>query len=194
MQDQLLDLQSQQKRTIVFISHDLDEAMRIGDRIAIMEGGRVVQVGTPDEILRNPADDYVRSFFRGVDLATVYSAADIASKEQVTLIRLDDDRVRSALERLRQEGRDHGYVIGRDGVFHGVVSLDSLEAQLDRADPALIDACLPDAPGLAGDSPLKEILGAVAGAPCALAVTDGEGRYLGIITRAALLQILDREG
>jgi len=194
MQDELLKLQEHSDRTVIFISHDLDEAMRIGDRIAIMEGGRVVQVGTPDEILSNPADEYVRSFFRGVDLATVYSAADIASKEQVTLIRLDDDRVRSALERLRQEGRDHGYVIGRDGVFHGVVSLDSLEAQLDRADPALIDACLPDAPGLAGDSPLKEILGAVAGAPCALAVTDGEGRYLGIITRAALLQILDREG
>jgi len=67
MQDELLKLQAKAKRTIVFISHDLDEAMRIGDRIAIMEGGRVVQVGTPEEILQNPADDYVRAFFRGVD-------------------------------------------------------------------------------------------------------------------------------
>jgi len=83
MQDELLKLQAGRRRTIIFISHDLDEAMRIGDRIAIMEGGRVVQVGSPDEILRNPADDYVRAFFRGVDVATVLSAGDIASQPRV---------------------------------------------------------------------------------------------------------------
>lgn len=65
MQDELLKLQEEQQRTIVFISHDLDEALRLGDRIAIMEGGRIVQVGTPEDILQNPADDYVRAFFRG---------------------------------------------------------------------------------------------------------------------------------
>ncbi|MRE52036.1 glycine betaine/L-proline ABC transporter ATP-binding protein, partial [Escherichia coli] len=63
MQDELLSLQGDKQRTIVFISHDLDEAMRIGDRIAIMQGGVVVQIGTPDEILNNPANDYVRTFF-----------------------------------------------------------------------------------------------------------------------------------
>lgn len=60
MQDELVKLQAKHQRTIVFISHDLDEAMRIGDRIAIMQNGEVVQVGTPDEILNNPANDYVR--------------------------------------------------------------------------------------------------------------------------------------
>ncbi|MEJ2698652.1 MAG: glycine betaine/L-proline ABC transporter ATP-binding protein, partial [Desulfuromonadales bacterium] len=78
MQDELLNLQAKEKRTIVFISHDLDEAMRIGDRIAIMEGGRVVQVGTPEDILQNPADDYVRAFFRGVDPTSILSVGDIA--------------------------------------------------------------------------------------------------------------------
>jgi glycine betaine/proline transport system ATP-binding protein len=65
MQDELLRLQQDKRRTIVFISHDLDEAMRIGDRIAIMKDGQVVQVGTPEEILRAPADEYVRNFIRG---------------------------------------------------------------------------------------------------------------------------------
>lgn len=65
MQDELLKLQEKDRRTIVFISHDLDEALRIGDRIAVMESGRIVQVGSPEEILQNPADDYVRAFFRG---------------------------------------------------------------------------------------------------------------------------------
>jgi ABC-type proline/glycine betaine transport system ATPase subunit len=80
MQSELLRLQQVKRRTIVFISHDLDEAMRIGDRIAIMKDGQVVQVGTPDEILRNPADDYVRSFVRGVDAAAVFKAGDIARR------------------------------------------------------------------------------------------------------------------
>ena len=74
MQSELLRLQQIRRRTIVFISHDLDEAMRIGDRIAIMKDGQVVQVGTPDDILRNPANDYVRSFIRGVDAAAVFKA------------------------------------------------------------------------------------------------------------------------
>jgi glycine betaine/proline transport system ATP-binding protein len=73
MQDELIKLQAKSKRTIVFISHDLDEAMRIGDRIAIMEGGRVVQVGTPEDILQNPADDYVRAFFSGVDPTNIFT-------------------------------------------------------------------------------------------------------------------------
>lgn len=71
MQDELIKLQAKHQRTIVFISHDLDEAMRIGDRIAIMQNGEVVRVGTPDEILNNPANDYVRTFFRGVDISRI---------------------------------------------------------------------------------------------------------------------------
>lgn len=87
MQDELVKLQAKHQRTIVFISHDLDEAMRIGDRIAIMQNGEVVQVGTPDEILNNPANDYVRTFFRGVDISQVFSAKDIARRSPVGLIR-----------------------------------------------------------------------------------------------------------
>ena len=87
MQDELVKLQSRHQRTIVFISHDLDEAMRIGDRIAIMQGGEVIQVGTPDEILNNPANDYVRTFFRGVDISHVFSAKDIARRSASALMR-----------------------------------------------------------------------------------------------------------
>jgi glycine betaine/proline transport system ATP-binding protein len=72
MQDELVRLQQKDAHTIVFISHDLDEAIRIGDRIAIMEGGAVVQIGTPEEIVTNPANEYVRSFFHGVDISKVF--------------------------------------------------------------------------------------------------------------------------
>ena len=87
------------RRTIVFISHDLDEAMRIGDRIAIMKDGQVVQVGTPDDILQ-PANDYVRSFIRGVDAAAVFKASDIARKPLTVVAEHADRGSRAALKML----------------------------------------------------------------------------------------------
>lgn len=88
--------------------------MRIGDRIAIMQGGEVVQVGTPDEILNNPANDYVRTFFRGVDITHVFSAKDIARRRPASLIRKTPGfGPRSALKLLQDENRDYGYVLER---------------------------------------------------------------------------------
>ncbi|MEO5343715.1 MAG: glycine betaine/L-proline ABC transporter ATP-binding protein ProV [Gammaproteobacteria bacterium SHHR-1] len=194
MQDELIRLQGQSNRTIIFISHDLDEAMRIGDRIAIMEGGRVVQVGTPDEILRNPSDDYVRAFFRGVDVAAVFKAAHVASRKQVTLIERQQSGVRLALQRLKEYDRDFGYVIDRDQGFCGIVSVDSLSAQLTAAEPRLADAYLKDIPSLEAETPLSEIIGAVAASPCGLPVLDEKRKYLGVVTKAALLETLNREG
>jgi glycine betaine/proline transport system ATP-binding protein len=193
MQDELLKLQEDSDRTIIFISHDLDEAMRIGDRIAIMEGGRVVQVGTPDEILRNPSDDYVRAFFRGVDVATVFRAGDIARKKQVTVIERHNDGVRPAVQRLKEYDRDYGYVIDRRQHFQGVVSVDLLTAQLKTDDPTLSGAYLADIPTLDAETPLNEVIGIVAASPCGVPVVDADKRYLGVITKAGLLETLDRE-
>jgi glycine betaine/proline transport system ATP-binding protein len=107
MQDEFLKLQEDDQRTIVFISHDLDEALRIGDRIAIMEGGRVVQVGTPEDILQNPADDYVRAFFRGVDPTNVISAGDIVRDTYPTLIKTKVGSLRATHELLSGSEHDH---------------------------------------------------------------------------------------
>jgi len=192
MQDELLTLQEEQKRTIVFISHDLDEAMRIGDRIAIMEGGRIVQIGTPDEILNNPADDYVRSFFRGVNVSNVLTARDIARKQQVTMIDREGN-IRSVLQRIAQADRDFAYIVDKKQHFHGVVSAASLEAQLKEAHPLLPRAFLPDVTPIEGDTKICDIIGAVAQAPCGLPVVDGGGRYLGVVSRALLLEALNRE-
>ncbi|KZY81522.1 glycine betaine/L-proline ABC transporter ATP-binding protein, partial [Oleiphilus sp. HI0071] len=129
MQDELVQLQAKHQRTIIFISHDLDEAMRIGDRIAIMQGGEVVQVGAPDDILHNPANDYVRSFFRGVDVSNVFTAGDIAQKKQVTLIKKQaDGGLRSGLKQLQDNDREYGYVVDKAGSFMGAVSADSLNS------------------------------------------------------------------
>ncbi len=111
MQSELMRLQQVRRRTIVFISHDLDEAMRIGDRIAIMKDGHVVQVGTPDEILRNPADDYVRSFVRGFDTAAVFKAGDIARLPLTVVSKHADRGCRAALKFIENDDRDFAYVV-----------------------------------------------------------------------------------
>jgi glycine betaine/proline transport system ATP-binding protein len=193
MQDELLKLQEDSSRTVIFISHDLDEAMRIGDRIAIMEGGRVVQIGTPDEILRNPNDDYVKAFFRGVDVATVFKAGDIARKKQVTVIERHEDGVRRALQRLKEYDRNYGYVIDKQQHFHGVVSIESLAAQLKTDDPRLSNAYLSEVPTLDAETPLSELIGDVAASPCGLPVIDADKHYLGVVTKAGLLETLERE-
>ncbi len=194
MQDELLKLQEKSDRTIIFISHDLDEAIRIGDRIAIMEGGRVVQVGTSEEILRNPADEYVASFFRGVDVTQVFSAGDIARKQQVTIIdRSEESGVRQAVQRLKEYDRDYGYVVDKGQHYCGVVSAESLSHQLDQPRPSLSAAYLPQLEPLESDTPLNDVLSPVANTPCAVPVVDEEQRYLGSISRACLLEFLDRE-
>jgi glycine betaine/proline transport system ATP-binding protein len=194
MQDELIKLQSKAKRTIVFISHDLDEAMRIGDRIAIMEGGRVVQVGTPEEILQNPADDYVRAFFRGVDPTNILSAGDIARKTQVTIIKHPGDGPRSSLQRLTTQDRDYGYVVDKDNKFEGVVSVEGLQELVDAEDKNISNAFLDDVTAVQATDSLQDILPVVAAKPWPAPVLNEDGEYLGVISKNTFLKTLHRSG
>jgi glycine betaine/proline transport system ATP-binding protein len=194
MQDELLTLQREHKRTIIFISHDLDEAMRIGDRIAIMEGGIVVQVGTPEEILNNPANDYVKSFFRGVDVSTILTAKDIVVKRQVTVIEREGVGLKTALNRLRNEDREYGYIVGDKLDFHGIISVDSVDQAIKSGADKLSAAFLPDIEAVSHDTQLSDLIGTVAHTPCGVPVVNENGKYLGVINRANLLATLDREG
>ncbi|MDX2481622.1 MAG: glycine betaine/L-proline ABC transporter ATP-binding protein ProV [Desulfuromusa sp.] len=194
MQDELLKLQAKAKRTIVFISHDLDEAMRIGDRIAIMEGGSVVQVGTPEEILQNPADDYVRAFFRGVDPTNILTAGDIAVDSQVTIPITDGRNPRAGLQRLIKNDRDYAYVVDMNRMFKGIVSTDSLREMLDRDDqPNLIpNAYLQGVKSANTNDSLQDILPDVASHPWPLPILSDQGEYLGVISKNLFLRTLYR--
>ena len=193
MQDDLVKLQAQHQRTIVFISHDLDEAMRIGDRIAIMQGGEVVQVGTPEEILNNPANDYVRTFFRGVDISQVFSAKDIARRRGTLIRKTPGFGPRAALKLLEDEDREYGYVLERGQKFIGVVSIDSLKVAL-KANLPLESALLELPAPVLADMPLSELISHVAAAPYAVPVVNEDNNYIGIISKAMLLRALDKEG
>lgn len=195
MQSELLRLQQAKRRTIVFISHDLDEAMRIGDRIAIMKDGQVMQVGTPDEILRSPADDYVRSFIKGVDASAVFKAADIA-RQALTIVSEHSDRgCRAALRLIEDSDREHAYVVNARRQFMGVVSAQSLRKALQGHEGmlGLSHAFLPDMTPLQATTPIAELFGPMTKTPCPLPVLGDECRLLGVISRTTLMRFLDKD-
>lgn len=194
MQDELLKLQSENERTIVFISHDLDEALRIGDRIAIMEGGNVVQVGTPEDILQNPANEYVQAFFRGVDPTTVLSAGDIARKRSPTIVITRGGNLVAARELVNRSEHDYGYVLDSKHRFLGVVSNDSLAASIQKAGPKapLSAAFLAGAEAVAADASMQDILPKVADRAWPVPVVNEAGVYQGVVSKNQFLTTLHR--
>ena len=193
MQDELVRLQSTEAHTVVFISHDLDEAIRIGDRIAIMEGGAIVQIGTPEEIVTRPANDYVRSFFYGVDVSKVFNAGDIASDRALTVFERTGVNVRAALAQLRDRDRSLGVVIDRGNRYRGMVSANSLaEAARDGTEPRWDDVFIRGVEPAPADMELSEVLSRVTGSEYPVPVVADDGRYLGIIDKTILLHTLDK--
>jgi glycine betaine/proline transport system ATP-binding protein len=196
MQDVLMKLQQEQKRTIVFVSHDLDEALRIGNRICIMEGGRVVQVGTSDDILQRPADEYVKAFFNGVDTNKYLTAKDVAQKEQVTIFERPDDPANgfsAALERMRMYDRVYAFVLDEQHKVLGVVSSESLLACVNKKGSKLRDAILAGKTAIPSNMPLNEVMKKVVEYACPLPVVDENGEYIGAITKTVLLRKLYKE-
>jgi len=194
MQDELLKLQEEDQRTIVFISHDLDEALRIGDRIAIMEGGRVVQVGPPEEILQNPADDYVRAFFRGVDPTNVISAGDIVRDTHPTIVVSKKGSLRTCHELLSSNERDHLYVLDPKHRFLGIVSSDSLREALESGKPdnPINQAFLENAVAVSMTDSMQDILPQVASSSWPIPVVDDQNVYKGVVSKNRFLRTLHR--
>ncbi len=194
MQDELLKLQEEDQRTIVFISHDLDEALRIGDRIAIMEGGRVVQVGTPEEILQKPADDYVRAFFRGVDPTNVISAGDIVRDTYPTIVKSRVGSIRSTYELLSSSDRDFGYVLDPKQRFLGIVSSETLRQALDQdiPDNPIDQAYIKDCKAVNINESMQSILPYVAARSYPVPVVDDDNVYKGVVSKNRFLRTLHR--
>jgi len=194
MQDELLKLQEQHQRTIVFISHDLDEALRIGDRIAIMEGGKVVQVGTPEEILQNPADDYVRAFFRGVDPTNVISAGDIVRDSYPTIIKTKVGSLRAAHELLSGSDRDYGFVLDANRRYLGMVSSNSLRKAIEEgtSDNPIDRGYVVESQTVNANESMQDILPEVASKSWPVPVVDDENRFMGVVSKNRFLRTLHR--
>ena len=192
MQEELLELQKKLKKTIVFITHDLNEALLLGDKIAIMKDGRFVQVGTAQDIVSNPADDYVRAFVADIDRGRVFTARDV-SNVPVT-VQLHTDSAEDALRRMEESQLDALYVLDGDSVS-GVVTHRDVSAALRRNGPGsatLGASMITDFSAVKEDTYLHELYGP-AGVGLPIAVTDDDNRLLGVVETQAVLAQLDSE-
>ncbi|QDX95565.1 glycine betaine/L-proline ABC transporter ATP-binding protein [Brevibacillus laterosporus] len=187
MQDELLELQTKMKKTIIFITHDLDEALRIGDRIALMKDGNVVQVGTPEEILTNPANKYVERFVEDVDLSKVLTATHVMKRaETITLER----GPRVALQFMQERGVSTLYVVDTQKRLLGAITADDA-VQAVREGKKLADILIKEElPTVPPDTVLNDLFDIVSSTRVPVAVVDDVNRLQGIIIRGAVLAAL----
>ncbi len=188
MQEQLLELQRTLKKTIVFITHDLNEAMFLGDRIAVMRDGRIVQIGTPEDILTDPANDYVEQFVQDVDRARVLTAANVMERPRPRVDAAAGPR--TALRQMRDAYMSAVYVTDRDRKLLGIVT-DRDAVKLVRAgESSLLGRLKPVPQSVREDEVLMNLFVPAVESPLPLAVVDAEGRLTGVIPRVTLLAAL----
>ena len=193
MQDELLSLQEDMKKTIVFISHDLDEALRLGDRIVLMKDGAVVQIGTPEDILTNPADDYVARFVAEVDITKVLSAESVMRKPSA-LAFVEHDGPRAALRKMKKESISSLFVVDGDRRLIGLVGAEECSAQIDRGERDLRAIMRTDIRTVTPETPAQELIQIMHDLPYPLAVVTPRGRVAGVIVRGALLGAIAERG
>jgi glycine betaine/proline transport system ATP-binding protein len=187
MQEQLVELQKKLHKTIIFITHDLDEALRIGDRIAILKDGNLVQVGQPVDILLNPADDYVEAFVKDVNRPR---ALTVETVMKPPAYRLTADTIGEALKQMKKIPANYAYYVTDEG-FQGVVCQKALEdaVKTDKEAP-MEDFKLEFLPAISPEALLEGIIPATMASNFPIPVVDSDGGLQGELSRAHLAEVL----
>ncbi|HDM8126241.1 glycine betaine/L-proline ABC transporter ATP-binding protein [Vibrio harveyi] len=186
MQDQLIELQEKLHKTIIFITHDLDEALRLGDRIAILKDGELVQQGSPDEILLHPADEYVEAFVKDVNRAR---ALTVETVMQPPAYRIAATTIEEALVEMKRVKQNYAYHVTDDG-YQGVVTKESLlDAAKTNAAQELAEEIYEEVPVVSPDSVIEEVLPDTMSCDYSLPVVDDEGNLQGELERSAVAEI-----
>ncbi|WP_110665336.1 quaternary amine ABC transporter ATP-binding protein [Salinicola halophilus] len=188
MQQELIELQHRTKKTTIFITHDLDEAINIGDRIILLRDGEIVQIGTPEEILTHPADDYVARFIQGVDKSRVVSAQ--RTMRPVRATARDTDGPRTVLRKMVENGLDSIYVVDRERRLLGIVTVDEIDAAAKSGQEAIDTLISKDFPSVGPDEPLASLYKMFTGNSYPIAVIDEDSRLMGVVVKGAVLEQL----
>lgn len=192
MQNELLNLQNQLHKTVIFITHDLNEALKLGDHIALMKDGEVVQIGTPEQIVSQPANEYVERFVRGVDLTKVLVAADVM-KRPTPVVRVKDGP-HVALRVLRDAGLSSGFVVDEGRHLRGLVSAKQLAAAITEKKASVGDLELEQVESVGPSEPLEALFQPVLDAHYPLPVIDDKQMLLGLILKSSILEALTSQG
>lgn len=185
MQDELLSLQARMKKTIIFITHDLDEALKIGDRIAIMKEGVIVQIGTPEDILRNPANDYVREFVQDVNRAKVVTASAIMKKPDAIVS--SKDGVRVAIRKMKESAISSIFVVDKERHIQGIVTIDDALGLLNEGINSIDKIINKDIHTTSPDTPIADLLPQAINTKYPIVVVNEDSKMLGIIVRVSVL-------
>ncbi|SFF34205.1 glycine betaine/proline transport system ATP-binding protein [Flavimobilis marinus] len=188
MQEQLVELQQKLGKTIIFITHDLNEAMYLGDRIAVMRDGRIVQIGTAEEILSDPANDYVAQFVADVDRTRVLTASSVMVRPTAVVSWTAGPR--QASRTMREAQVSAAFVVDRNRVLRGVVRDDEAVAALRAGAESIEQIVRNDMATVNVTTSLAEIFAPSAESPLPVPVIDDDGRLMGVVPRVTLLEAM----
>ena len=188
MQDELLDLQDKVQKTIVFISHDLDEAIKLGDRIVLMKDGAIVQEGTAEEILTNPANEYVAKFVEDVDMSKIIRAENVM-KHSETIAHYKTDGPRAALRKMKKAGISNIFV-RKDKKLAGIITAEDAADAAEKGEKTLDRIIDPDIPMVLPDTPAIDLFPLLAESRYPVAVVNEDRKLMGVIIKGALLAAL----
>jgi glycine betaine/proline transport system ATP-binding protein len=193
MQTELLNLQTKLHKTIVFITHDVNEAFRLGDRIALMKEGEVVQVGTANELIHSPANHYVANFVRDIDRGKIFLAQHAMRKPKVLFT--IGQSTEEALQELLARKLFCAVVLNSLGHVQGITTIDYLERAIRlHGDTEIVQEILEPVTKVRPDTPLSSVLPLVIQSEQPVAVVDEQNRLLGIIDQISMLETLASRG
>ena len=193
MQDELINLQDEMDKTILFISHDLDEALKLGDRIVLMKDGAIVQVGTPEEILTEPADEYVARFVEDVDITKVLTAEMVMKKSEAVAYQ-HTDGPRAALRKMKTHAIGSLFVLDKHNVLLGFVNVEDC-VRLREEGVKSLDAIINNEVGaVPPDMPATDLIQIIHDRGKPLPVVNDKGRFLGVVVRGSLLGAIAERG
>jgi glycine betaine/proline transport system ATP-binding protein len=187
MQFELLSIQERLNKTVVFITHDINEAFKLGNTVSIMRDGRIVQTDTPEGMASSPADEYVENFMSGADKSRVYSVKSIMQKPACLVNAAAG--AQNALKQMRKQGVSSAYVVGEKMRFLGVLPLEQALA-VRRGETTFADAIEADVATAALEDSVSDLMPIAAGAKYPIAVVDENRRLRGIVTKAEILSTL----
>lgn len=194
MQDELIELQSRMKKTIVFVTHDLDEAFKLGDRIAILKDGRMVQMGTAEEIITKPADDYVTAFVEGLDRTGVFTASTIMQPVKATAH--VNDGLHTILHKIRRAGISSIFLVDSEKKLHGYLKAGEVAAEVkkesvdEKKKPHSSLIHVPDT--VHPDTQLTEVINLYSESVGPIAVVDDNKKLLGVVISGAIIAALSK--
>ncbi|HEX78919.1 MAG TPA: glycine betaine/L-proline ABC transporter ATP-binding protein [Dehalococcoidia bacterium] len=185
MQDELIELQGELQKTILFVTHDLDEALKLGSYIAIMKDGVIIQSGIPEEVVTSPAGDYVREFVQDASPAKVITAGSIMTEPETIIY--DWQGPKAALHLLKNAKSDHGFLVSKGRKYLGLATKTSLSKLVKDNVKSTIEALEPDIATCTPDALLEDLFALAVATRYPIPVVDEKGKLVGEIENETIL-------